>query len=198
MGTTCEAKRSSCEKHGLLFFVIFTFTIMKGVIYMKKYLFHGSNCGTITVLEPRISLEFKKHVYATDNFFYALVRAGKQLDLIREEYYGIDKPFELAECYPNAFKQQFNCKGYIYLLDPKDFYQDLVTLEYKSDEPVIPVDRIDIENIWDYIRKLGEYVYDLYWYDDEEYWWNVRGGREGFLKRKLERKEQLKNLLQAE
>ena len=71
---------------------------------MKKYLMHGSNCGTITVLEPRISLELTKHVYATDDYRYALVRAGKQLDLIREEYYGHDKPIELAECYPNAFE----------------------------------------------------------------------------------------------
>ena len=48
---------------------------------MKKYLFHGSQCGTITVLEPRISVGFNKPlVYATDDYRYALVRAGKQED----------------------------------------------------------------------------------------------------------------------
>lgn len=167
---------------------------------MRNYLFHGSNNGTITKLEPRISLEFTKHVYATDNFMYALVRAGKQLDLIREEYYGIDKPFELAECYPNAFEQMFSCKGYVYLLDPKDFYQDPKTLEYKSDEEVIPVDRIDIPNIWDLMRRMNvdNYFYSLHWHDDEEYWKEVRGGREGFLKRKLENKQKMNELRKAQ
>lgn len=166
----------------------------------EKYLFHGSNCGTITVLEPRTSLEFTKHVYATDNWYYAMVRAGKQLDLIREEYYGIDKPFELAECYPNAFEQMFSCKGYVYLLNAKDFYQDPVTLEFKSDKPVIPVDRIDISNIWYWMRRLNinNEFYDFHYHGDEEYWKGVRGGREGFLKRKLENKQKMLKLREAE
>ena len=164
----------------------------------QKYLFHGSNCGTILALESMISLEFTSHVYATDNWYYALVRAGKQLDLIREEYYGKDKPFELAECYPDAFKRQFECKGYVYLLDPKDFYQDPETLEYKSDNIVIPVDRVEIPNIWDLMRRLnidGD-CYDFHYYGDEEYWKTVRGGREGFLKRKFANKQKMLKMRQ--
>ena len=167
---------------------------------MKQYLFHGSQCGTITVLEPRTSLEFQKLVYATDDWYYALVRAGKQIDVIREEYNGKDKPFELAECYPNAFEQMFSCKGYVYLLDPDDFYQDPNTLEYKSDKPVIPVDRIGIDNIWDWMRRLNvdDEFYDLHWFDDIEYWSHVKGGREGFLKRKLERKQRMLKMNKAD
>lgn len=168
---------------------------------MKKlYLFHGSNNGQILKLKPSISLEFTKHVYATDSFTYALVRAWKQLDLIREEYRGNGMPFELAECYPNAFEQMFDCKGYVYLLNLEDFYQDPVNLEYKSDEEVIPVDRVDVPNIWDLMRRINidNYFYDLHWNDDEEYWKNVRGGRNGFLKRKLERKQKMIELRKAQ
>lgn len=155
---------------------------------MKKYLFHGSQCGTITVLEPRISVGFNKPlVYATDDYRYALVRAGKQEDLIREEYYGFGKPFELAEIFKNSFIDQFECKGYIYLLDPNDFEDR--GFEFVSSKPVIPVDRIEIPNIWSYMRRLNvDGDYDLHWYDDEEYWSTVRGGRKGFLYRKQIRK----------
>ena len=156
---------------------------------MKKYLFHGSQCGTITVLEPRISVGFNKPlVYATNDFRYALVRAGKQEDLIREEYYGFGKPFELAEIFKNSFKEQFECKGYIYLLDPNDFEDH--EFEFVSSKPVIPVDRIEIPNIWSYMRRLNDDgdFYDLHWHDDEEYWSTVRGGRKGFIYRKQIRK----------
>ena len=169
-----------------------------------KILFHGSQCGTIFQLEPHISLEFKKRVYATDDLKYALVRAGRQLDLIREEYYGIDKPMEIAECYPGAFDQQFNCKGYIYILNAEDFKRDPETGEYYSEEPVTPLDRMDVDNIWfkmmqiDIMKKIdhGTKEYDIHDYYDEEYWKTVRGGLEGFLMRKHENKQKMLELRQ--
>lgn len=167
---------------------------------MTKYLYHGSQNGLITVLEPRISLEFTKHVYATDDYRYALVRAGKQMDCIREEYYGHDKPFELAECCKGAFEKMFDCSGYVYLLDPKDFYQDPNTGEYKSDEPVIPVDRIKVDNLLYLMRRInvdGDF-YDFHWFYDEEYWNNVREGLDGFLQRKIANKKKLNEILKGE
>lgn len=163
-----------------------------------KYLFHGTQVANIKQLKPSISLEFIPRVYATDNFAYALVRAGKQLDQIREEYYGNDKPFEIAECYPDAFKHQFDCPGYIYLLDPKDFEYNPETTEYRSEHAVTPVKLIRIDNIWTEMQKLKDRFKFIY-YEDKDYWNNIRGGREGFLERKLNNKRkmlELRNKLQ--
>ena len=159
-----------------------------------KYLFHGSNTGNISVLKPHISLEFKSLVYATSDWKYALVRAGKQLDLIREEYYGPDKPFELAECYPGAFKQMFDCPGYIYLLADDDFIRN-ENGEYVSEKEVIPLGCVRIDNIWSEMMRLkGYWDYEFVWDGDEEYWKGVRGGREGFLKRKRANKQKMLEL----
>ena len=171
---------------------------------MKKYLFHGSQNGTIGILKPMISLEFISRVYATDDYRYALVRAGKQLDEIREEYYGKGKPMELAECYPNAFEHQFDCPGYIYCLDPKDFTYNPNTTEYTSEKPVIPLKVVRIDNLWRLMRTMNngpayedwerDNWYKFVFNDDEDYWNNVRGGKEGFLKRKLEAKQKMLKL----
>lgn len=158
-----------------------------------KYLFHGTQVGNIEELKPMVSLEFVSKVYATDNLAYALVRAGKQLDQIREEYYGNDKPFEIAECYPDAFKNQFDCEGYIYLLDPKDFEYNPETTEYRSDKPVKPVGVIHVQNIWSKMLGMKE-AYRFVFDGDEEYWKNVRGGRDGFLERKLKNKQKMLNM----
>ena len=155
-----------------------------------KYLFHGTQVGGIKELKPSISLEFVSMVYATDNLAYALVRAGKQLDEIREEYYGNSEPFEIAECYPDAFKHQFDCDGYVYLLNPEDFEYNPETTEYRSTKPVKPVGVMHIDNIWKKMNTVEngyKFVYD----GDEDYWKNVRGGREGFLKRKLANKQKM-------
>lgn len=159
-----------------------------------KYLFHGSQCGTIGILKPNISLEMISRVYATDDFAYALVRAGKQLDQIREEYYGPDQPFELAECYPDAFKHQFDCTGYVYLLNPKDFDLDPETGEYKSESEVIPLNIMRIDNIWYWMRICYDERFRFIFDGDEEYWETVRGGKEGFLKRKLANKQKMLEL----
>lgn len=169
-----------------------------GFIKEERFLFHGSQNGRIFELKPMISLEFIPRVYATEDYRYALVRAGKQLDEIREEYYGTGKPFELAECYPGAFEHQFNCQGYIYCLNPKDFTYNPETTEYTSEKPVIPVKVVRIDNLWQLMRGMNAST-DGEWYkfifsDDEEYWDNVRGGREGFLKRKLEAKQKMLKL----
>ena len=156
-----------------------------------KYLFHGTQIGGIDELKPSISLEFESFVYATDDIAYALVRAGKQLDQIREEYQGNDKPFEIAECYPDAFKHQFDCPGYLYLLDPKDFERNLDTGEYRSRKAVKPVDCWRINNIWDAMALDRPDRYTFVYDGDENYWKNVRGGREGFLERKLRNKQKM-------
>lgn len=158
-----------------------------------KYLYHGTQVGNIDILKPMVSLEFVSKVYATDDFAYALVRAGKQLDQIREEYEGHDKPFEIAECYHNAFKHQFDCCGYVYLLNPDDFEYNPETTEYRSDKPVKPVGVMHIDNIWKEMLKNHEH-FRFRFDGDQEYWKTVRGGREGYLQRKLANKQKMLNL----
>ena len=158
-----------------------------------KYLFHGTQVGGIKELKPMISLEYVSMVYATEDFAYALVRAGKQLDEIREEYYGLDKPFEIAECYPDAFKHQFNCDGYVYLLNFEDFEYNPETTEYRSSKPVKPVGVIHIQNLLSEMQSNADrfkFVND----GDVEYWKTVRGGREGYLKRKHDAKQKMLNM----
>lgn len=134
---------------------------------MKECLFHGSNTSGTKVLEPRISLEFKKLVYATDDLAYALVRAGRQLDVIREEYQGKGKPIELTERYPNAFEQMFNCSGYVYLLDRDDFTRNPETGEYISTEPVRVQGCIPVDNVLRAMWSMKD-SYDFHWYYDVE------------------------------
>lgn len=158
-----------------------------------KYLFHGSQVGGIKTLKPMVSLEYVSMVYATENIAYALVRAGKQLDEIREEYYGCDKPFEIAECYPDAFQHQFDCGGYIYVLNSQDFEYNPETTEYRSSKPVTPVSAVMVNNIWSTMMCIKD-QYRLIYDGDEEYWKTVRGGREGYLKRKHEAKAKMLSL----
>ena len=149
----------------------------------QKYLFHGSS-ELFTILDPSKCFDNPKLAYATDSWAYALVRAGKQGIYIREDYHGLNKPMELAELFPNAFLDMFECKGYVYLFDPKDFVK--VGNEYVTDKPVIPVDIKVIDNVWYWMRNAtADGVYDFYYYDDEEYWRQVNGGREGYLVRKV-------------
>lgn len=153
-----------------------------------KYLFHGTQVTNIDELKPLISLEFEAFVYATEDIRYALVRAGKQLDEIREEYEGLEKPFEIAECYPDAFKHQFDCPGYLYLLDPKDFEYNPETTEYRSRHAVKPVDMMCVPNLWQTMKDLDfRFIFD----GDADYWQTVRGGKEGFLIRKKKNKQKM-------
>ena len=156
---------------------------------MKNYLYHGSSTSGIQELEPRVSLEYKKLVYATPDFRYALVRAGRQIDMIREEYYALDEPFELAECYPDAFKKMFSCTGYIYLLDPKDFVKSN-DLEYVSEKPVKPIKVLTIDNIWSEMLHHKEW-YKFVPYYDADFWNTVRGGLDGYLARKRAAKKKM-------
>ena len=156
-----------------------------------KYLFHGTQVEGIEELKPSISLEFESFVYATDDIAYALVRAGKQLDQIREEYQGKDQPFEIAECYPDTFINQFDCKGYIYVLNSEDFELNPDTGEYRSRKCVKPVNCWCVNNIWGWMTTNYLHRFKLIYDGDENYWKGVRGGRDGFLKRKLANKQKM-------
>lgn len=159
-------------------------------------LYHGSKTKIETCLKPSISYELKNWVYATDDYYYALVRSGA-FDLtkfmVREEYEGPNKPYELCELYSGAFEELFDRPGYIYIVSP-DLFEYRHGTEWVSDKYIRIDDTIYIPNVWEELNKnIGHYKL-IRNEDSEEYWKNVRGGREGYLKRK---KEALSNILRA-
>lgn len=157
-------------------------------------LYHGSKYFIEGELEPRLSFACKKLVYATDNYFYALVRAGNfDMDkfLIREDYNGTDKPYQLVEVVPGAFEEVFNCKGYIYEVDERSFISSCDVNEFVSEDYVKIENVITIENVYEEILKHAEH-YELVSYDDSErIWKTVRGGKEGYLQRRKKRVERI-------
>ena len=85
-------------------------------------LYHGSNKYIENELTPHKSFHYKPLVYATSDYYYALVRAGK-FDVnkltFKEDYDGIT--FTLIELVPNAFEEVSNIDGYIYEVDDRTF-----------------------------------------------------------------------------
>lgn len=158
-------------------------------------LYHGSKYFIEGELEPRISFACKRLVYATDNYFYALVRSGNfdvTKSLIREDYNGADKPYQLVEVVPGAFEEVFNCKGYIYEVDGRSFVSSGDINEFVSESNVTIESCTVIENVYEEILKNAEH-YELISYDDaEEFWKTVRGGREGYLDRRAKRLKKMK------
>lgn len=158
-------------------------------------LYHGSKYFIEDELEPRLSFDCKKFVYATDDYFYALVRAGNfdvTKALIKEGYNGADKPYQLVEVVPGAFEEVFNGKGYIYEVDERLFVSGNEINEFVSESDVNIENVIVIENVYEEILKNAEH-YELISYDDaEEFWKTVRGGREGYLERRAQRLQRMK------
>lgn len=159
-----------------------------------KCLFHGSSTQGLRYLKPNISLELKKRVYASEDFIYALVRSGRQLDLIREEYEGMDRGFTLAECYPDAFEKTFECPGSVYLVGEKFFRLNPDDPDEFISEYGVPVYcELPFDNVWNVMQRLEDHFEFVYYGTDEwyEYWSKVRGGLDGYLHRKLTRKEKM-------
>ena len=157
-------------------------------------LYHGSNCLITNGLEPRVSFDYKKLVYATDDYFYALVRAGKfnmEKFTCKEDYEGKDKPFRLIELMPGTFKEVFDVEGYIYEVDD-DSFKSNGPLEYVSEQRVDICKVIKIDNVWDEILKHAEHYELIFYGEDEEYWKTVRGGKEGYLERRAKRIQKMK------
>lgn len=158
-------------------------------------LYHGSKYFIKDELEPRLSFACKELVYATDDYFYALVRAGNfdmTKSLIREDYNGTDKPYQLVEVVPGAFEEVFNRKGYIYKVDDRSFIESGDVNEFVSETNVKIEKCIVIENVYEEILKNAEH-YELISYENsDEVWKTVRGGKEGYLERRSQRLQKIK------
>ena len=160
-------------------------------------LYHGSNVYIEDTLIPHKSFHYEPYVYATSDYFYALVRAGRfnanNLTL-KEDYDGLKHT--LIELKENAFKEVFDSGGYIYLVDDSNFYtaEKCMPNEYISTKECKIVQKIYIPNLFEEINKCSSIYISLIRYgskEEKEYWETVRGGKEGYLQRRKERIERL-------
>lgn len=159
-------------------------------------LYHGSNKYIENELIPHKSFHYKPLVYATSDYYYALVRAGK-FDVnkltFKEDYNGV--AFTLVELTPNAFEEVFNTDGYIYEVDDNSFAHtdDLMPNEYISHDNCRIIKTTYIENVGKEILR-HPFIYVIKYEEADDYWKTVRGGREGYLQRRKERVEKLRSL----
>lgn len=157
-------------------------------------LYHGSKHQITDEITPHVSFDGIPLVYATDDYRYALIRAGNfnpDKFMLKEDYSGIGEPIRLIELYPGAFLDAFDCEGHIYMIESDTFTMN-VQNEYISKQPVKIKEQQTIRNIW-YVIKNHYTQFELIYYEDSEpYWKTVRGGRAGYLKRREERASALK------
>lgn len=160
-------------------------------------LYHGSNKYIENELTPHKSFHYKPLVYATSDYYYALVRAGK-FDVnkltFKEDY--DEATFTLVELTPNAFEEVFNTDGYIYEVDDSLFVHtdDLMPNEYICHDNCRIIKTIRISNVGEEIKLMSPYIQIIRYEESDNYWKTVRGGREGYLQRRRERVEKLKSL----
>lgn len=165
---------------------------------LSNRLFHGSNTYIKGSLKPHKSFHYDKYVYATSDYSYALVRAGKfDIDnfAIKEDYNGVI--YTLVELKENAFEEVFNTEGYIYLVDSKYFFKTdkCMPYEYISKYKCKIIQTFKISNVLEEIKKYENIHYKLIAYgseEEKEYWNTVNGGKDGYLKRRKERAKKIK------
>lgn len=147
-------------------------------------LFHGTN-KKISYLKPYISYELINVVYATDDIFYALIRCGR-FDIakcfVREEHG--DRQHSLCEMYDGAFEDLFNCDGYIHIVDNAGFKQ-LYPAQFTCDRCVEIKHTIYIPNVLEALKRHSKNINLIYNNNSDDYWANVRGGKEGYLERTM-------------
>ena len=160
-------------------------------------LYHGSNKYIENQLTPHKSFHYEPLVYATSDYYYALVRAGR-FDVnkltFKEDYDGVT--YTLVELVPNAFEEVFDTDGYIYEVDNKSLYHtdNLMVNEYISHQPCLIIKTIHIENVGQEIKMRFPHINIIKYEESDDYWKTVRGGKEGYLQRRKERVEKLKSL----
>ena len=75
-------------------------------------------------------------------------------------------------------------------MNSEDFDYNPLTTEWTSDEAVKPIGCVHIDNLWHDMTKILD-RYRLIFDGNEEYWTTIRGGREGYLQRKLANKQKM-------
>lgn len=161
-------------------------------------LYHGSHTKLQIgdYLVPKISFDYTPYVYATDNMAYALIRSGKfnfKDIAIKEDYIG--GKHILVELKRDAFKDIFDTKGYIYILNADDFL--LAGDEFVSDKPIQIREMIYVDNVWDRMHSdWFKFHYDFVDYDHSDEYFIVNNiNKEAYLARRRDRIKRLEELI---
>ena len=157
-------------------------------------LYHGSSTYIKNELVPHKSFHYKPYVYATTDFNYALLRAGKfnpNKFMLKEDYDG--NIITLVELYRGAFIDALYTEGYIYVVDDCKFEHTIECMpcEYISTMPSEIKFTFVIGNVFKEIMNSSHFKL-IYYEEADEYWKTVRGGRERYLQRRRERVEKLR------
>lgn len=122
-----------------------------------KYVFHGSPVGDLEILEPRQAQTIKDgtHVMADDGkpavatspfVDIAIFRAIFNRVNIKENYtssFSYRNGTLFFSTNKESLEQAKNCEGYVYVFEKQDFYE-YSPMEYRSEEPVRPVEVIKV------------------------------------------------------
>lgn len=164
------------------------------MVHMEYYVFHGSRYAIDECLKPRVSFDGKPLVYATSDYNYALLRAGRfnpQVFSIKEDYNPETGEFKLIELVPGALDYLFNVPGFVYILNRGEFEPNFGT-EYVSSSNVDIQHAIKVDNLLAEMKKSGRFEFiEFSDPENEKYWEGVRGGRDGYLRRRAHRVESL-------
>ena len=159
-------------------------------------LYHGSNTYIKDTIAPHISFHYKPYVYATTDYNYALLRAGKfspEKLMLKEDYDG--QIITLIELYEGAFIDALFTEGYVYVVDSYGFehtddcrYREYINTKWCNIEHTFVIGNVLKEIVDNPHFKL------IYYKDSDEYFKSIRGGKDGYLQRRKERIEKLKTL----
>lgn len=93
-------------------------------------IYHGSSMGELKSIKPSVSTHQKSFVYATEDFFLAVLFCQKWNDFIFNVAYGDDGLLEITERYAGALEEIFGGKGgFVYTLPKDSFAPDATRFE---------------------------------------------------------------------
>ena len=158
-------------------------------------LYHGSNTFISGKIVPHKSFHYVPYVYATSDWRYALVRAGRfhiNIPLVKEDYDG--NGYTLVELSSGAIDRTFDTAGYIYTVANNLFIKPVncIPNEFVSCEACHILTTQHIPNILTLL--LHDPYYKIIRYgtaEEKEYWKTVRDGKDGYLLRRAERVAQM-------
>lgn len=162
---------------------------------LTKY-YHGSSSLILDYIKPHLSFHLSSLTYLTTDYYYALVRCGKfEIDkfLIKEDYH--PNNYTLVELEKDAFIKTFNSMGYIYTVEDGRYIhnESFMLNEYASCAPC-EIQEVDIiPNVFEAILSNSNKYNLISYQESNDYWKTIRGGKEGYLKRREQRVQTINN-----
>ena len=123
-------------------------------------LYRGIKISGLKVMKPSLVNHNKPYVYATTDKIEAIIYSVKGGNFNYTNIYGYDDDNKrcLIERKENTLDKIYNTKGRYYVLDDSTFekHKELGVgdNEYVSTVPVNVIEEVEIDNVWNYFKKL--------------------------------------------